>query len=84
MSADNTHITSAGDAQLVVDAFKEFVRVYQELLDILIGKAGFLTSIPYVGEPIVAALRELKVIVDVGSDFSIGLYPPIHLNIHDK
>ncbi|KAI0487408.1 UVI-1 [Xylaria cf. heliscus] len=57
-------ITDEADATLVFNAFRAFVRVHQELLNILIGKAGILTSIPVVGPPVAAALRSIEGVVD--------------------
>ncbi|KAI0450920.1 hypothetical protein F5B21DRAFT_507688 [Xylaria acuta] len=52
------------DADLVFGAFREFVRVHQALLNILIGKAGLLTHIPVVGQPVATALRGVEGVVD--------------------
>ncbi|KAM7208385.1 hypothetical protein V8F20_001363 [Naviculisporaceae sp. PSN 640] len=64
MNADRDRITSVSDAKLIADAFRTFVRVHQELLNILIGKAGLVTSLPIVGPPVAAVLRSLEAIVD--------------------
>jgi hypothetical protein len=37
------------EATAIGNAFRTFVRVHQQLLGVLIGKAGFLTQIPFVG-----------------------------------
>ncbi|KAI1131772.1 hypothetical protein F5Y10DRAFT_285694 [Nemania abortiva] len=52
------------DADLVFSAFREFVRVHQALLNILIGKAGILTTIPVIGQPVATALRGVEGVVD--------------------
>ncbi|KAI2633414.1 hypothetical protein GGS21DRAFT_134270 [Xylaria nigripes] len=52
------------DADLVFDAFREFVGVQQNLLNILIGKAGPLTSVPMVGQPVATVLRGVEGVVD--------------------
>jgi len=52
------------DADLIFNTFREFVRVHQALLNILIGKAGILTKIPLVGPPVAAVLRSVEAIVD--------------------
>ncbi|KAI1358120.1 UVI-1 [Xylaria arbuscula] len=57
-------ITADADATLVFDAFRAFVRVHQELLNILIGKAGIITSVPFVGQPVAAVLRQIEGVVD--------------------
>lgn len=44
-------------ASSIANAFQNFVKVHQQLLDVLVGKAGFLTHIPFVGPPVNAVLR---------------------------
>ncbi|KAE8823053.1 hypothetical protein PTNB73_10370 [Pyrenophora teres f. teres] len=41
-----------------------FVRVHQVLLNILIGKAGLFQSVPFIGTPIAAVLRQVEKVVD--------------------
>ncbi|KAI0403555.1 UVI-1 [Xylaria palmicola] len=57
-------ITNEADATLVFDVFRNFVRVHQELLNILIGKVGVLTKVPLVGQPVAAVLRSVENVVD--------------------
>ncbi|KAI1809996.1 UVI-1 [Poronia punctata] len=57
-------ITADADATLVFDTFRGFVRVHQELLNILIGKAGILEKVPLVGQPIATVLRSVEGVVD--------------------
>ncbi|KAI0862910.1 UVI-1 [Xylaria cubensis] len=57
-------ITTDADAQLVFNAFRTFVRVHQDLLNILIGKAGLLESVPVIGPPVAAVLRQIESVVD--------------------
>ncbi|KAI3327129.1 UVI-1 [Xylariaceae sp. AK1471] len=57
-------ITKPADATLVFDAFREFVRVHQVLLNILIGKAGLLEKVPLVGQPVATVLRQVENVVD--------------------
>ncbi|KAI0188834.1 UVI-1 [Xylaria flabelliformis] len=61
------------DADLVFNAFRAFVRVHQELLNILIGKAGIFTLFPFVGPPVAAALRGVEGVVDTITIALIGL-----------
>ena len=49
----------------IFEAFREFVRVHQALLNILIGKAGLLQNLPFVGPPVAAVLRQIENVVDV-------------------
>jgi hypothetical protein len=44
---------------------RQFVRVHQALLNILIGKAGLLQQVPLVGPPVAAVLRQVESVVDV-------------------
>ena len=46
-------------------AFKIFVDAFDQLLEILIGKAGFLAQIPSVGIPVAAVLRGVQSVIDV-------------------
>ncbi|KAI0542708.1 UVI-1 [Xylaria digitata] len=57
-------VTSQADADLIFNAFRAFVRVHQELLNILIGKAGILTKVPVIGQPVAAVLRQVEGVVD--------------------
>ncbi|GAP89916.1 putative uvi-1 protein [Rosellinia necatrix] len=57
-------ITVEADATLVFDAFRTFVRVHQDLLNILIGKAGILSKVPFIGPPVAAVLRQVEGVVD--------------------
>ncbi|KAI0407190.1 hypothetical protein F4802DRAFT_595416 [Xylaria palmicola] len=52
------------DADLIFNAFREFVRVHQALLNILIGKAGLLAKIPIIGQPVATVLRQVENVVD--------------------
>ncbi|KAK3191659.1 hypothetical protein K4F52_002474 [Lecanicillium sp. MT-2017a] len=57
--------TYAGkDADIIFDAFRTFVMVHQQLLNILIGKAGIVQRVPIIGQPMAAILRALEEIVD--------------------
>jgi hypothetical protein len=53
------------DSDAIFDAFRDFVMVHQQLLNILIGKAGLLQTVPVVGAPVATVLRSLEGIVDV-------------------
>lgn len=54
----------------IFEAFRVFVRVHQDLLNIIIGKAGFLTRVPIVGPPVAAVLRQVERVVDVRISYS--------------
>jgi len=53
-------------ADQIADAFRAFVQVHTNLLEILIGKAGFLAQIPFVGPPVAGVLKLIEGVVDVG------------------
>ncbi|KAK4163952.1 hypothetical protein QBC43DRAFT_289521 [Cladorrhinum sp. PSN259] len=57
-------VTLAAEATPVAEAFREFVRVHQVLLNILIGKSGLFTTVPFIGEPVAAVLRQVENVVD--------------------
>lgn len=47
----------------------QFVRVHQQLLNILIGRAGLLQSVPVIGGPMASVLRQVEGVVDVSFFF---------------
>ena len=55
---------SLADQTAIFNAFRTFVAVHQQLLNILIGKAGLFSAIPFVGQPISGALRAIEAAVD--------------------
>jgi hypothetical protein len=62
------------DAKLVVQSLTTFVHVHQALLNVVIGKHGLLTMIPFF-EPIRLALVQLEVVVDTFAFYLIDLIP---------
>jgi len=58
--SEATDINTAAETQ----ARNNFVNVYSEFLNTLTGKAGILTNIALVGDPVVAALRALDSSMD--------------------
>lgn len=62
------------DAKLVVKTLTTFVQVHQALLNVVIGKHGLLTLIPFF-EPIRLALVQLEVVVDTFAFNLINLIP---------
>ncbi|GKT46347.1 uncharacterized protein ColSpa_06528 [Colletotrichum spaethianum] len=48
----------------IFNAFREFVRVHQVLLNILIGKAGLFQTVPFIGQPVAQVLRQVESVVD--------------------
>ncbi|KAK3328056.1 UVI-1 [Cercophora scortea] len=57
-------VPAGADADAIADAFREFVRVHQVLLNILIGKAGLFSTVPFIGQPVASALRQVESVVD--------------------
>ncbi|PMD12183.1 UVI-1 protein [Hyaloscypha hepaticicola] len=65
------------DEQSILDAFTTFVEVHQELLNILIGKAGILNDLPLVGPPVAQVLRSLEGVVDTIAFGLIAAVPDV-------
>ncbi|KAG9256887.1 uncharacterized protein F5Z01DRAFT_672115 [Emericellopsis atlantica] len=63
------------DQSAICDALTSFVKVHQNLLEIVIGKAGLLTIVPFVGQPVAAVLRALEGVVDTLAGDIISLVP---------
>jgi hypothetical protein len=59
-----TSTLSSSDCQLIANAFRTFVEVHQQLLNILIGKAGLFQAAPFIGSPVATALRQIEGLVD--------------------
>jgi len=64
MQADPDPLTTDADATAVANAFRSFIRVHQVLLNILIGKAGLFQTVPFIGAPVAAVLRQVENVVD--------------------
>ncbi|KAA8913139.1 hypothetical protein FN846DRAFT_931004 [Sphaerosporella brunnea] len=62
------------EAKIVVAALTTFVKIHQALLNVVIGKHGILTLIPFF-EPIRRALVSLEKVVDMLAFLVIGLIP---------
>ncbi|KAF3317413.1 hypothetical protein TWF173_011067 [Orbilia oligospora] len=72
-------ITNPTDAKAIADAFRTFVKVHQDLLNILIGKAGLFTIVPIIGTPVAAVLRSLEAIVDT---VALGIINTVEVAVH--
>ncbi|KAF3027932.1 hypothetical protein E8E12_000129 [Didymella heteroderae] len=57
-------VVPGADSDAIYNAFREFVRVHQTLLNVLIGKAGLLNTVPYIGQPMSLVLRQVESVVD--------------------
>ncbi|GIZ41042.1 hypothetical protein CKM354_000435900 [Cercospora kikuchii] len=68
-------ISAGGDADSISDAWKEFSRVSAHLLRVLTGKASLFSSIPIIGQPTAAVLRQHENVVDTLAFSFIDLVP---------
>jgi len=57
-------VPAGAPSDAIFDAFREFVRVHQVLLNILIGKSGLFSTVPFVGQPVASVLRQVENVVD--------------------
>ncbi|KAK0377859.1 UVI-1 protein [Colletotrichum limetticola] len=60
-------VPAGPQSDAIFEAFREFVRIHQMLLNVLIGKAGLFSTVPLIGAPIAAVLRQVEKVVDVSS-----------------
>lgn len=60
-------VPAGPQSDAIFDAFREFVRVHQVLLNILIGKAGLFNTVPFIGAPVAAVLRQIEKVVDAAA-----------------
>ncbi|CCC09413.1 unnamed protein product [Sordaria macrospora k-hell] len=66
-------ITEVAECTLVFDSFREFVRVNQAYLNIMIGKAGILSRTPLAGPPVASTFKEMEKVYDTISITLINL-----------
>merc|ERR1712054_25842 len=52
------------DSDIIFESFRTFVKVHQELLNILIGKSGLFSTVPLIGQPVASVLRAVEGVVD--------------------
>ncbi|KAK1497658.1 UVI-1 [Colletotrichum cuscutae] len=57
-------VPAGPQSDAIFEAFREFVRIHQMLLNVLIGKAGLFSTVPLIGAPIAAVLRQVESVVD--------------------
>lgn len=57
-------IKAGGDADSIADAWKEFSRVSAVVFRVLTGKADLFTTVPFIGAPTSAVLRQHQNVVD--------------------
>ncbi|KAK0706741.1 hypothetical protein B0T26DRAFT_756204 [Lasiosphaeria miniovina] len=70
-------VPAGADATAIADAFRDFVRIHQQLLNILIGKAGSFPTVPLIGSPVAAALRRIEGITDDHDSLSSSIQTAI-------
>jgi hypothetical protein len=63
-----TAVAAGAEADAISAAYRDFVRVHQTLMNILIGKAGLFSTVPFVGQPMAAILRQDEGVTDVSHD----------------
>ncbi|KAK3389108.1 UVI-1 protein [Sordaria brevicollis] len=56
----------------ITTSYKQFTRVNQQLMNILIGKAGLFSTVPIIGQPVQAVLRQVEVRYDALGIFFVG------------
>lgn len=64
---DSQALTETADQDTVYDAFRDFASAHSELLNILIGKSGLFSTVPFIGQPLVAVLRSDEGAIDVSN-----------------
>ncbi|KAL6705089.1 hypothetical protein ACN47E_007348 [Coniothyrium glycines] len=57
-------VPAGESSDAIFNAFREFVRVQQALLNILIGKGGLFNTVPFIGQPVAAVLRNHEGVTD--------------------
>ncbi|GKT86138.1 UVI-1 protein [Colletotrichum tofieldiae] len=73
-------VPAGRQSDLIFEAFREFVRVHQVLLNILIGKAGLFNTVPIIGQPVAAILRQIEAVVDT---IALGLINNVQSRAND-
>ena len=68
---DMAKVAEGEDSNTIFDGFRDFVRVHQALLNILIGKSGLFQTVPFIGQPIAAVLRQVDGVTDVSSNWPL-------------
>ncbi len=69
-------ITTSADATAVANAYRTYATVTQNLLNILITKAGLFNAMPLIGQPVTDVLRALKSRVDALTFQLVDLVSP--------
>lgn len=64
VAAEGSDAISGSGAKDVENAVRDLVHVHQDLLNILTRKAGLFTTLPFIGQPVVAALRSYEDVMD--------------------
>lgn len=69
-------LTETADQDSVYEAFRDFASVHGELMNILIGKSGLFSAVPFIGQPLVVVLRSDEGAIDVS-------YPALEVESFD-
>ncbi|OHF02680.1 UVI-1 protein [Colletotrichum orchidophilum] len=74
-------VPAGAQSDAIFEAFRDFVRVHQALLNVLIGKAGLFSTVPLIGQPVAAVLRQVENVVDVSLAPHIFLMKSVWLTL---
>lgn len=66
-------IEAGPDADAINKAYQSFVREYQKLFNILIGKSDLYSNAPFIGAPIAAVLRQVESVIDASRSCAGGV-----------
>ncbi|CCC09418.1 hypothetical protein SMACR_05165 [Sordaria macrospora] len=76
---------SFGDScEAVTEGYLKFASTNEEVLNILIGKAGILTQMPFIGPPVSAVLRQVEGVYDNLTIFLINTCESDAKNIQEQ
>ena len=73
LRADSDTKYAGSEATTIAEALRLFFAALRDLLNIVIGKAGFLTKIPFIGPPVASVLRSIEGVVEVSCWYSGGI-----------
>ncbi|GIZ47504.1 hypothetical protein CKM354_001059300 [Cercospora kikuchii] len=68
-------VSEGAEADKVYDAYSGFVAKHSDLMSILTTKAGLFTTVPFIGEPVAAVLRQDESVFDAYYFGLSGLVP---------
>ncbi|PPJ51088.1 hypothetical protein CBER1_07905 [Cercospora berteroae] len=68
-------VPAGADAKRVYDAYSAFAAKHSDLVNILAQKAGLFSTVPFIGQPIAAVLRQDQNAIDTLTFGTIDLVP---------